>query len=118
MIIKNLEYYKKALHEISEQIKQLRNDSGLPKRSGKQLENLQQHYPGAIKCKSSAADFGVCNDVFVDLDSHTIYNSKAIFKAVDIRYSIFNLSKLSQYIGKISYHVSINSPFSTFEVFK
>jgi len=34
MKIKDLEYHKKELHETSEQIKQLRKDSGMPKRSG------------------------------------------------------------------------------------
>ena len=46
MIIKDIEYHKKALHEISEQIKQLRKDSGLPKRSGDDiiLHKLLKNY--------------------------------------------------------------------------
>ena len=53
MIIKNLEYHKQELHKISEQIKQLRKDSGLPKRSGddiilhKLLKNYQYWVTGA-----------------------------------------------------------------------
>lgn len=46
MIIKDLEYHKQELHKISEQIKQLRKDSGLPKRSGDDiiLYRLLQNY--------------------------------------------------------------------------
>ena len=46
MTIKDLEHHKKALHEISEQIKQLRKDSGLPKRSGDDiiLHKLLKNY--------------------------------------------------------------------------
>src|SRR3989344_3572138 len=46
MIIKNLEYHKQELHKISEQIKQLRKDSGLPKRSGDDiiLHKLLKNY--------------------------------------------------------------------------
>ncbi len=46
MIIKDVEYHKKALHEISEQIKQLRKGSGLPKRIGDDiiLHKLLKNY--------------------------------------------------------------------------
>ena len=53
MRIKDIEYHKQELHKISEQIKRLRKDSGLPKRSGddiilhKLLKNYQYWVTGA-----------------------------------------------------------------------
>lgn len=46
MKINDIEYHKQELHKISEQIKQLRKDSGLPKRSGDDiiLHKLLQNY--------------------------------------------------------------------------
>jgi len=46
MIIKNLEYHKKELHQVTEQIKQLRKSIGLAKRSGDDmiLHRLLQSY--------------------------------------------------------------------------
>jgi len=37
MIIKNLEYHKQELHKIAEEIKELRKDLGLPKRSSNDM---------------------------------------------------------------------------------
>ena len=46
MRIKDIEYHKQELHKISEQIKRLRKDSGLPKRSGDDiiLHKLLKNY--------------------------------------------------------------------------
>ena len=37
MIIKNLDYHKVELHKVAKQIKQIKKDSGLPKRSGDEM---------------------------------------------------------------------------------
>lgn len=46
MIIKDLDYHKKGLHDVTEQIKKLRKDLGLPKRSSDDiiLHKLLQSY--------------------------------------------------------------------------
>ena len=74
--------------------------------STKQLKNLPNHNPSSLKSQSSAADFGVSDNVLVNFDSHTICSDNPIFKGADIWHIIANLSLFSQYIGKNSYYVS------------
>jgi len=69
-------------------------------------KNIANHDSCAVKSELSMADFGVCSDVFVDFEPHTIYSDNPLFKAADIGKAISNLSRFSQYIGKISYYIS------------
>ena len=48
-----------------------------------QFQNLPDHDPCSFKSKGASADFRICNDIFVNLNSHNIKDNNEIFKSFD-----------------------------------